>query len=184
MALKRANVAVESVSSKSEVPVFAIAGNDVTQFNKVSAKIKDLEGEQKELRATIERDGLTKLFNYNLANSHNAVSSVKLEDESDGGQVRISFQDSYKAADPDKAVACLEEAARRGHPEAEFELGLFCEEAGLGPGGRDQDEALAAWADEQGVDVLGLAVGHILQRHSQIEQVARQSGRQGPLLLL
>ena len=108
MALKRANVAVESVSSKSEVPVFAVAGTQVTEFNKISAKIKDLEGEQKELRATIERDGLTKLFNYNLANSHNAVSSVKLEDEGDGGQVRISFQDSYKAADPDNASALFE----------------------------------------------------------------------------
>jgi len=37
-----------------------------------------------------------------------------------------------------RAVAYLEEAARRNHPEAHFELGLFYEEGGQGPGGRDR----------------------------------------------
>jgi len=44
---------------------------------------------------------------------------------------------ALQASRPDLGVAFLEEAARRDHAEAHFELGLFFEEGGQGPGGRD-----------------------------------------------
>jgi len=37
----------------------------------------------------------------------------------------------------DRALACLEEAARRGYPEAFFELGLFYDSGAMGDGGRN-----------------------------------------------
>ncbi len=40
--------------------------------------------------------------------------------------------------DPERGVPCLEEAARYDHPEAHFELGLWYEEGGHGPGSRDR----------------------------------------------
>jgi len=49
----------------------------------------------------------------------------------------LFYRWGLKAANPDRAVAYLEEAARLDHPEAHFELGLFYEEGGQGPGGRD-----------------------------------------------
>ncbi len=108
MALKRANVKVEDTTkSKSTVPVFAIGGKTVTRFNALDAQIKDLEAEKKELRSQLEQIGLTKLFTHNLANAHTPVDSVKLQDE-EAGLVRLSFQDSYKAADADNASALFE----------------------------------------------------------------------------
>lgn len=108
MALKRAAVKVEASSvSKSTVPVFPVAGKEVTRFNALDSQIKDLEAEKKELRAKLESAGLTKLFTHNLANAHTPVDSVKLQDE-DASLVRLSFQDSYKAADADNASALFE----------------------------------------------------------------------------
>jgi uncharacterized protein len=45
---------------------------------------------------------------------------------------------ALEARNPDLAVAFLEEGARLGDREAQFELGLYLEEGGQGPGGRDQ----------------------------------------------
>lgn len=106
--LKRAKVNVtETTASKSTIPVFAVAGKTLTRYNKLDSDIKDLEAEKTELRGEIEKTALVKLFAHNLANVHAPVDSIKLEDENNS-MVRLSFQNSYKAADADNASALFE----------------------------------------------------------------------------
>lgn len=68
-----------------------------------------------------------------------------------------------QAADPDLAVAFLEEAARLGHQEAHFELGLFYEEGGQGPGGRDRAARHYQAAADQGHPEAAFRLAELLR---------------------
>jgi len=57
---------------------------------------------------------------------------------------------ALQASSRERAVAWLEMAAGRDHPEAHFELGLYYEESGQGPGGRGQAARHYRSAAEQG----------------------------------
>jgi TPR repeat protein len=60
-------------------------------------------------------------------------------------------------------VAWLEEAARRDHVEAHFELGLFYEEGGQGPGGRDRAARHYRAAADQGHLEAGYRLAELLR---------------------
>ncbi|WP_306601571.1 tetratricopeptide repeat protein [Geothrix sp. 21YS21S-2] len=54
-----------------------------------------------------------------------------------GSRDEVWYRWGLAASHRGTAVAFLEEAARLGHPEAHFELGLFYEEGGMGQAGRE-----------------------------------------------
>jgi len=66
-------------------------------------------------------------------------------------------------ADPARGAACLEEAARLGHGEAHFELGLWYEAGGQGPGARDRAVRHYRAAAEMGHLEAGFRLGELLR---------------------
>lgn len=91
------------------------------------------------------------------------LASRRLWARGQAGQGELWFRWGLKAAYPDQAVAYLEEAARRGHAEASFELGLYFEEGGLGGGGRESAARHYRRAAEQGHGEAAFRLAELLR---------------------
>jgi hypothetical protein len=110
MTLKRSKAVVSEKpeTKKSDIPVNEIGGDLIARFNKAVADQKSAEAVVNECKPLVVKEGLKHLYETNVANPTNPVSSVKLVDEM-GAIVRVTSQNRYSAVDPDMAVNLFEE---------------------------------------------------------------------------
>jgi len=102
MALKslKVNVLEKATAKKEEIPAFAQKGDICSRFNTAKENLKVAEAVVKELEPELKAKALPNLFEFNVANPNNPISSVKLVDSTDS-VVRISFTKKYSAANAD-----------------------------------------------------------------------------------
>lgn len=110
MTLKRSKavVAEKPTAKKSDIPTADVSGDLVARFNKAVADQKAAEAIVNECKPQVLKAGLKEIYETNVANAGNPVSSVKLVDEM-GAVVRVTSQNRYGAVDPDMAVNLFEE---------------------------------------------------------------------------
>ncbi len=101
MSLKRLKVKTSPArKSKDEIPVVAVSGDVVKQYNLADAQAKAAEAVQKDLRPEIIELGTDELFRLNTADPHNPITTVKLQDD-ENEVLRVQFTSRYKSANPE-----------------------------------------------------------------------------------
>lgn len=108
--LKRSKAKVsEGVpSKKSDIQVFEVAGNLNTQYCQAVIDMADAEARVNELKPLVLETGLRHIYEVNISNPTNPVSSVKTTDER-GATVRVTAQNKYSAVNPDMVMVLFEQ---------------------------------------------------------------------------
>lgn len=100
--IKLAPIKVKSITKptkKGEIPTIMVEGNCAEQYNEYHAIEEDAKGQQKELKRVMTPEAITELFKRNSEKPWEAISSVKLQDETDS-VTRITFMAKYSDVQP------------------------------------------------------------------------------------
>lgn len=98
MALKRLKVRLAAPAPQEgsdTIPVIAIEGDLIKQYNDADTQMKQAKGLMDELRPDVEEIGKTEIFTRGCKRPMAAPTSVKLQDES-GEVLCVSFVNKYK----------------------------------------------------------------------------------------
>lgn len=95
MALKRLKVKMTAPSTKpGDIPVVAVEGDLIAQYNKADAQKKAAEGVMNDLKPEILELGLGEVFARSCADPANPTPTVKLVDD-EGEVLRVEFTKRY-----------------------------------------------------------------------------------------
>ncbi len=112
MALKRLKVKLAQptpTETGSEIPVIAIEGDLIQQYNTAADQVKKGEEVMEDLRPDVLEIGLDEIFTRSCKRPTTPTTSVKLQDD-EGEDLMVSFVNKYKdVADLDAAEQLFED---------------------------------------------------------------------------
>jgi hypothetical protein len=134
--------AVEKAAKKGDIPTIMVEGDYPTRYNEAAAVKKDAEGLMADMKPVMLPDAMAELYRHNAEKPWDAISSVKLQDDS-GEVTRITFSSKYSAVAPAMAEALFGEIKTKDGKKPDINdylvrtmVGTFDSSVFLGPDGR------------------------------------------------